>query len=67
MKKALVVGIDHYDRTSGLTGCVNDALAVKDMLQRHADSSINFGVQWSRPGHQSERIERADTCSVCRR
>ncbi|WP_199084608.1 caspase family protein [Bosea sp. ASV33] len=42
MRKALIVGIDHYDNISPLSGCVNDAYAVKAMLERDADGSVNF-------------------------
>ena len=42
-RKALVVGIDHYDHIGGLTGCVNDANSVGMLLDRHADGSVNFG------------------------
>lgn len=45
MRKALVVGIDHYRGVGPLLGAVNDALAVKGMLDRHADGSVNFGVR----------------------
>lgn len=45
MRKALVVGIDAYDHISGLHGCVNDAHAIKAMLDRNADGSVNFGVK----------------------
>jgi|TARA_R110000823_G_scaffold298902_1_gene419532 hypothetical protein len=45
MRKALVVGINHYENVSPLFGCVNDSFAVKAMLERHADGSINFGVK----------------------
>lgn len=45
MRKALVVGIDHYTNVSQLYGCVNDSFAVKAMLDRHADGSVNFGVK----------------------
>ena len=45
MRKALVVGIDYYSNVSNLHGCVNDSFAVKAMLDRHADSSVNFGVK----------------------
>lgn len=45
MRKALVVGIDHYAGVSPLHGCVNDSFAVKAMLDRHADGSVNFGVK----------------------
>ncbi|MDP1646191.1 MAG: caspase family protein [Thiobacillus sp.] len=45
MRKALVVGIDYYTNVSPLFGCVNDSFAVKAMLDRHADGSVNFGVK----------------------
>jgi Caspase domain len=45
MRKALVVGIDHYKLVSSLSGAVNDAYSVKSMLDRHADGSVNFGVR----------------------
>jgi len=45
MRKALIVGIDHYAHVGSLTGCVNDAHAVKAMLDRHADGSVNFGTK----------------------
>src|SRR6185312_7074985 len=44
MRKALIVGIDHYDYLGKLSGCVNDAHAVKNVLERHADGSINFAA-----------------------
>lgn len=43
MRKALIVGINHYEHIGSLKGCVNDALAVKQMLDRNADGSVNFG------------------------
>lgn len=42
MRKALVVGIDHYEHISPLRGCVNDAYEVKNALERNADGTINF-------------------------
>jgi hypothetical protein len=44
MRRALVVGIDHYKSINPLLGAVNDALAVKGLLERHADGAVNFGV-----------------------
>lgn len=44
MRRALVVGIDDYPQTP-LNGCVNDALAVASLLERHGDGSPNFSVQ----------------------
>jgi hypothetical protein len=43
MRKALIVGIDHYTHISQLFGCVNDARAVKGVLEKHSDGSVNFG------------------------
>lgn len=45
MRKALIVGIDHYEHIGKLGGCVNDAHSVKAMLDRHADGSVNFGTK----------------------
>lgn len=45
MRKGLIVGIDYYNHVSPLYGCVNDSFAVKAMLERHADGSVNFGVR----------------------
>lgn len=45
MRKALIVGVDYYTHVSPLYGCVNDSFAVKSMLDRHADGSVNFGVK----------------------
>lgn len=45
MRKALVVGIDHYTHGPPLHGCVNDAHSVKSVLERHSDGSVNFDVK----------------------
>ncbi|MBF6435500.1 caspase family protein [Nocardia cyriacigeorgica] len=42
MRKALIVGIDYYEHGACLQGCVNDALAVKSILERNADGTVNF-------------------------
>src|SRR5581483_10381204 len=43
-RRALVVGIDDY--TQGpLSGCVNDANAIADLLRTHEDGSPNFHCQ----------------------
>lgn len=42
MRKALIVGIDYYDAIADLSGCVNDANAVKSALERHSDGTLNF-------------------------
>lgn len=40
-KKALVIGNDLYDQHR-LMGCCNDAIAIKELLDRNADDSPNF-------------------------
>lgn len=42
MRKALIVGIDHYDQISSLSGAVSDAHAVRSVLERNADGTLNF-------------------------
>ena len=44
MRKALAVGVDYYEKVACLTGCVNDALAVKAVLERNADGTANFAT-----------------------
>mgnify|MGYP003624243718 FL=1 len=44
MRKALIVGIDHYAHAPKLQGCVNDAYSVKSVLERHGDGTVNFGT-----------------------
>jgi hypothetical protein len=41
-KRALLVGIDHYQGMSQLTGCVADARSMRELLERHADGSPNY-------------------------
>lgn len=42
MRKALIVGIDHYERIGSLWGAVHDAHSVKNVLARHMDGTVNF-------------------------
>ncbi len=44
MKKALVVGIDDYPN-SPLSGCVNDAVAIANTLEKNGDGSPNFSIR----------------------
>lgn len=45
MGRALIVGIDEYDNINKLTGCVNDAKAMKEVLERHEDGTKNFACR----------------------
>lgn len=60
MRKALVVGIDHYENVGPLYGCVNDSFAVKAMLDRHADGSVNFGVKHMTATGPKDLVTRDD-------
>jgi hypothetical protein len=44
MKKALVVGINNYPNAN-LTGCVNDANAMANVLETNGDGSPNFSIK----------------------
>lgn len=60
MRKALVIGIDYYQYPNypTLHGCVNDAMAVADVLETHADGSPNFAVQRLTATTAEEAISR---------
>jgi len=45
MRKALVVGVDYYSVFDALRGCVNDSIAVKGKLERHANGEVNFSIR----------------------
>jgi len=42
MRMALIVGINYYKHCSSLFGCVDDAHAVKAVLERHDGGTVNF-------------------------
>ena len=44
MRKALVVGINDYPNAP-LRGCVNDAIAIANILGTHGDGAPNFGIK----------------------
>jgi len=58
MRKALVVGINHYAKVKTLYGCVNDARAVSSTLANDFDTTINFGVRLETASKESEAISR---------
>lgn len=45
MRKGLVVGINYYEHSPALYGCVDDAHEVKAALERHGDGTLNFAVK----------------------
>lgn len=64
MRKALSVGIDGYQHVPPLSGCVNDSYAMKTMLERHADGSVNFGVKHLTSTSCTDIIEREELRSA---
>jgi hypothetical protein len=41
-RRALIVGINHYDNLKPLTGCVRDAELLAEVLATHEDGSLNY-------------------------
>jgi hypothetical protein len=59
MRKALIVGIDHYQNISQLYGCVNDSYSVKSVLERNSDGTLNFDIIHETASNESQSITRA--------
>jgi hypothetical protein len=59
LRKALVVGINHYEHDSTLFGCVDDAHSVRTVLERHSDGSVNFSVKLMTCAGRADQIRRA--------
>jgi hypothetical protein len=57
MRRALVVGINHYDHISPLYGCVDDAHAMKAVLDRNADGTVNFQVKLLTGTGPTDRVD----------
>jgi hypothetical protein len=60
MKKALVVGVDYYAKAAPLFGCVNDAHAVKSVMDRNSDGTKNFDVKILTGTGPSDPVNRAE-------
>ena len=44
-RRALLVGIDHYDHFPPLSGCVNDVTVLAKLLEKNEDGTGNFDCQ----------------------
>jgi hypothetical protein len=67
VRKALIVGIDYYERLERLQGCVNDAQSVNTVLERHADGKVNFATpRLMVAGNRANAINRADLKAAVR-
>ncbi|MBL4862059.1 MAG: caspase family protein [Crocinitomicaceae bacterium] len=60
MRKALIVGINYYEHGDPLFGCVDDAHAVKSVLERHDEGSVNFDCMLCTSTDPSDRVERGE-------
>lgn len=59
MRKALVVGIDHYDQLDPLFGCVNDAHSVAGVIKQNSDGTVNFGVKLITASSSKDAVSRS--------
>jgi hypothetical protein len=60
MRKALIVGINYYENASPLHGCVDDAYAVKNVLERNSDGTVNFGVKFLLGAGPTDQVLRSE-------
>jgi len=60
MRIALVVGINYYEHGSPLFGCVDDAHAVKAVLERHDGGAVNFDCILLTGTGPSDRVDRGN-------
>jgi hypothetical protein len=59
MRKALIVGINYYEKADSLHGCVKDAYSVNAMLERDADGSLNFHTRMLTATGPGQEVKRA--------
>jgi hypothetical protein len=60
MRLALIIGINYYQHGSPLYGCVDDAHAVKAVLERNGDGTVNFDCMLDTGTGPTDRVDRAD-------
>lgn len=60
MRIALIVGINYYEHGKPLFGCVDDAHAVKAVLERNGDGSVNFDCKLLTGTGPTDRVNRGD-------
>lgn len=58
IKKALIVGVDYYENTSSLFGCVNDAHSVETVLERNGNGTKNFQTMLLTANGASSKLTR---------
>lgn len=60
MRIALIVGVNYYQHGNCLYGCVDDADAVKAVIERHGDGSVNFDCKLIMVNDAGNRVRRGD-------
>lgn len=60
MRKALIVGVNHYQYGSNLFGCVDDAIAVAGVLETHGHGAPNFDVRTLLGSDPASPVNRSD-------
>ncbi len=58
MRIALIVGINYYEHSDSLHGCVNDAYEVKAVLERHDGGAVNFDCRILTATGPNDRVVR---------
>lgn len=59
MRMALIVGVNYYEHGGALFGCVDDAHAVKAVLERHGDGAVNFDCKILTGTGPTDRVNRS--------
>jgi hypothetical protein len=60
MRIALIVGVNYYQYGNPLFGCVDDAHAVKAVLERHDGGSINFDCKLLTGTGPTDLVQRSE-------
>ena len=58
MRKALVIGIDYYEKIRVLYGCANDAAAIHPLLQRNEDGGPNLDCRLASADDAATHVSR---------
>ena len=58
MRIALIVGINYYEYGKELFGCINDAHAVKNVLERDGYGKVNFDCKLLAGANLKKRVDR---------
>lgn len=60
MRIALIVGINYYEYGNPLYGCVDDAYAMKSVLERHDGGDVNFDCKLLTGTGATDPVNRGD-------